>query len=322
MTEDERRYPPIEAIVLSRGWRGMDRLARHLPSDYLGQAAAALWARRARVLITTGFYVNGHPETDGPPGAFFLGRALAQGGAAVAFAADPEPLALLAALAGDGGWGPGGGGGRGPGVGGQGSKVDNSVPTPNPPPPTPMDPPQFIEFPITGAEESRARAEQIVAEWQPTAVVAIERCGRTAAGRYLNMREGDITPWTAQVDDLLAAPGALTIGIGDGGNEIGMGTLAAQIRAELGRADPALTPAAHLIVATTSNWGAYGLVAYLSRHAGRDLLPTTAEERAALHLLDANGAVSAGDLPPPHVDGYSLDIDCAVLEALRGAIGG
>ena len=164
-------------------------------------------------------------------------------------------------------------------------------------------------------------AEQIIAEWQPTAVIAVERCGRTASGRYLNMREGDITPWTAQVDDLLTAFDGLTIGIGDGGNEIGMGRLAAEVRAELGRAEPALTPAGHLIVATTSNWGAYGLVAYLSRHAGRDLLPSSDEERAALHLLDAHGAVSAGDLPPPHVDGYSLDIDCAVLEALRAAIG-
>jgi hypothetical protein len=183
-------------------------------------------------------------------------------------------------------------------------------------------PPDFIEFPITGAAESRAIAERIIAEWQPTAVIAVERCGRTASGRYLNMGEGDITPWTAQVDDLLAAPGALTIGIGDGGNEIGMGALAAEVRAELGRAEPALTPADHLIVATTSNWGAYGLVAYLSRLAGHDLLPTSDEERAALHLLDAHGATSAGPIPPPHVDGYSLDIDCAVLEALHGAVGG
>lgn len=316
MTEVDSRYPPIEAIVLSRGWRGMDRLARHLPPDYIARAAAALWAHRARVLITTGFYVNGHPETDGPPGAFFLGRALAQCGAGVAFVADPEPLALLEALAGDGGWWPD----RSERFDVPGAKL---VQTAELKPPTAelVHPPAFIEFPITGAAESRAIAARIIAEWQPAAVVAIERCGRTAAGRYLNMREGDITPWTAQVDDLLTASGVLTIGIGDGGNEIGMGTLAAEIQAELGRAEPAGTPADHLIVATTSNWGAYGLVAYLSRRAGRDLLPTSAEERAALHLLDAHGAVSAGDLPPPHVDGYSLDIDCAVLEALRAAIG-
>jgi hypothetical protein len=294
----------------------MDRLARHLPPDYVARAAAALWEHRARVLITTGFYVNGHPETDGPPGAFFLGRALAQGGATVAFVADAEPLRLLEALAGDGGWWPD----RSRRFDGAGAPP---VQTSELKPPTAelVHPPDFIEFPITRVAESHTIAMQILAQWQPTAVIAVERCGRTASGRYLNMREGDITPWTAQVDDLLTAFDGLTIGIGDGGNEIGMGRLAAEVRAELGRAEPALTPAGHLIVATTSNWGAYGLVAYLSRHAGRDLLPSSDEERAALHLLDAHGAVSAGDLPPPHVDGYSLDIDCAVLEALRAAIG-
>jgi hypothetical protein len=317
MTESTSPYPPIETILLARGWRGMDRLARHLPPVYVALAAAALWDHRARVLITTGFYVNGHPETDGPPGAFFLGRALAQCGGAVGFVADAEPLRLLEALAGNGGWWPD-----------RSRRYDVAgappVQTAELKPPTAdlVHPPDFIEFPITGAAESHAIAVQILAQWQPTAVVAIERCGRTASGRYLNMREGDITPWTAQVDDLLTAAGVLTIGIGDGGNEIGMGTLAAPIQAELGRAEPALTPADHLIVATTSNWGAYGLLAYLSRHAGRDLLPTSDEERAALHLLDAHGATSAGTIPPPHVDGYSLDVDHEVLEALRAAIGG
>ena len=57
---------------MARAHRHMDRLARHLPPDYLAQAATALWARRARVLITNGFYVNGHPETDGPPGVLPL----------------------------------------------------------------------------------------------------------------------------------------------------------------------------------------------------------------------------------------------------------
>ncbi len=317
MIESSRTYPPIETILLARGWRGMDRLARHLSADYAAQAAAALWDRRARVLITTGFYVNGHQETDGPPGAFFLGRALAQCGAVVGFVADPAPLALLEALAEDGGWWRD----RSERFDVPGAKP---VQTAELKPPTAelVHPPDFIEFPITGAAESRIIAAQIAADWQPTAVIAIERCGRTASGRYLNMREGDITPWTAQVDDLLATPGVLTIGIGDGGNEIGMGTLAAQIQAELGRAEPAITPAAHLIVATVSNWGAYGLLAYLSRHAGRDLLPTADEEWAALHLLHAHGATSAGTIPPPHVDGYSLEIDRAVLEALRAAIGG
>src|SRR5215213_994220 len=99
MTEPPGAHPPIENLILANGWRGIDRVARHLPPDYAARAAQALWDARQRVLITTGFYVGGHPETDGPPGAFFLGRALARCGAAVGFVADPDPLALLRGLA-------------------------------------------------------------------------------------------------------------------------------------------------------------------------------------------------------------------------------
>src|SRR5437868_208603 len=88
----------IEDLILAYSQRGMDRLVRYLPRDYAARAAAALGARGARVLITTGFWVAGAPETDGPPGAFFLGRALAQMGTRVRFVCDPLPLALLRAL--------------------------------------------------------------------------------------------------------------------------------------------------------------------------------------------------------------------------------
>src|SRR5512133_2531016 len=90
--------PLIETILLRRGTRGMDRIAPHLPPDFCGRAARALWAARARTLITTGFYVAGFPETDGPPGAFFLARGLALCGARAGFVAEEETLGLLRAL--------------------------------------------------------------------------------------------------------------------------------------------------------------------------------------------------------------------------------
>src|SRR5690349_11166445 len=93
------RHPPVERILLARGTRGMDRLARHLPPDFCARAARAAWDARTRVLLTTGFYVAGHPETDGPPGTFFLARGLAQTGAHVAFVSESETLVLLRALA-------------------------------------------------------------------------------------------------------------------------------------------------------------------------------------------------------------------------------
>src|SRR5690606_14889032 len=58
----------------------------------------------------------------------------------------------------------------------------------------------------------------------------------------------------------------VTIGIGDGGNEIGMGNLPAEIvRDDIpnGHLIAASTGADHLIVAGVSTWGGYGLVAAL-----------------------------------------------------------
>ncbi len=280
-------HPPIEQILLDRGTRGMDRLARHLPPDYCARAARAAWGARARVLLTTGFYIAGRPETDGPPGAFFLARGLAQVGARVAFVAEPETLMLLRALA-AAMW------------------------------PAGQSAPDYRPFPILNPAASRAFAAQLCADWQPSLVVAVERCGRSADGRYLNWRGGDITPYTAQVDDLLDAPGAVTIGIGDGGNEVGMGCLADALVTDLAYVAPCVTPADHLVVATVSNWGAYGLLAYLGAPAGRNLLPGADESVAALRLLADLGAVNGmSGRPEAVVDGFPPEVDAQVLDALR-----
>ena len=57
----------IEDIILRHSQRGMQKLRPHLPKDYCRQAAEeiASWERGV-VFLTTGFYVAGYPETDGP----------------------------------------------------------------------------------------------------------------------------------------------------------------------------------------------------------------------------------------------------------------
>src|SRR5205809_7828029 len=85
---------------------------------------------------------------------------------------------------------------------------------------------------------------------------------------------------------------ATTIGIGDGGNEIGMGV----VRARLRRLGPLATRIAsvvgvdHLVVAGVSNWGGYGVVASLSRLARRDLLHTPEPARRLVEACAAAGA--------------------------------
>ena len=68
-------------------------------------------------------------------------------------------------------------------------------------------------------------ASELLSRLEPSLLISIERCGLTKDGTYLNMRDVDISPQTARLDHLfLQHP--RTIGIGDGGNEIGMGNLA------------------------------------------------------------------------------------------------
>src|SRR5438477_11660107 len=118
----------IEQLILAHGRRGIERLARYLPSDYAARAALALW-RSPRVLMTTGFYVEGRPETDGPPGALFLGRALAALGASIGFVGEPDVLGLLRAAV-EQLWLP--------------EHLKDACP------------PDFIEFPVADAPASRA----------------------------------------------------------------------------------------------------------------------------------------------------------------------
>jgi hypothetical protein len=110
----------------------------------------------------------------------------------------------------------------------------------------------------------------MIATWRRdgiTHAISIERCGRSADGAPRNMRGLDISSYTAPLDELFTAGSWETIAIGDGGNEIGMGSLSRRLIAQHidhGETIACVTPARHLIVAGVSNWGAYALLGALA----------------------------------------------------------
>jgi hypothetical protein len=85
----------------------------------------------------------------------------------------------------------------------------------------------------------------------------------------------------------------VTIGVGDGGNEVGMGNA----RGALSRQGALMARIAssvrvdHLVVAGVSNWGAYGIVTQLGRLAGQPLLHTPDDERRLIAACVDAGAV-------------------------------
>ena len=248
------------------------------------EAARAL-RRAQRVLIVTGFAVEPDmPETDGPPGAAVLGRALRRLGARVRYVTDIANVPLVEAAL---------------------KTLD--------------EPSDVIVFPA-GADG----AQRLLQAEKPTHLVAIERPGRNRDGDYLNMRGVSVAAWNAPLDELFLRhakkPRPITIGIGDGGNEIGMGSALRRIaRLDALRARIAtVVRADHLVVAGVSNWGGYGVVAALGRLTGLDLLHSPELER---RLIEACVAVGACDgvtrRREPTVDSLGADTHAAIVDLLR-----
>ena len=126
------------------------------------------------------------------------------------------------------------------------------------------------EISVGDHDRRDAEAEEALAKFDPDAIISIERPGQAADGGYYNMRGESISEYTACYDSFLRLCDCPTIAIGDGGNEIGMGNVAEALRGL--NIVPATTTCDELIVADVSNWGAYGIISFLSLWNQRDLL--------------------------------------------------
>ena len=272
----------IEDIILTDDRRGVAELRHLLPPDFCRQAAQYLLDNPGQTAIVTGFYIlsAGQPETDGPPGAVAIGNALQTLGRPVSYITDHYTAPLLR------NW-----------LGGRAA---------------------VIEFPIARIPESKQAAAEIVDQIRPDLLISIERCGRNRRDCYLNMLARDITAYTARIDYLFEM-GIPSVGIGDGGNEIGMGNLADHIPpVERLPDEPAITTVDKLILTSVSNWGGYGLVAALSQLTGRNLLPSLAEDTRFIRQMVDAGAVDGGSgRNRYYVDNFTLEQNAAILAALH-----
>ena len=82
-----------------------------------------------------------------------------------------------------------------------------------------------MAFPVA-VSEAQAASEQLLSRLQPKALITSERAGANEHGEYHAALGRSLTAWCAKVDILFErakAAGVLTIGVGDGGNELGCG---------------------------------------------------------------------------------------------------
>ncbi len=193
-----------------------------------------------------------------------------------------------------------------------------------------------VAFPVDD-EEAKREARQMIETLKPKAIIAIERRGRNEKGVYHSWKGMDMNPYEAKIGTLFdeaMKEGILTIGIGDGGNEIGLGVIqdvvkevvpfgaSCQCPCGSGMADSIKVDIS--IVITVSNWGAYGIAACLSAMLGNpDILHNgEIEDRMLRECIDAEGIDGVTGLPEPKVDDIPGRIHSHLVDILRETIQG
>lgn len=194
---------------------------------------------------------------------------------------------------------------------------------------------EVVDFPL-GAAPALAEACRLLDLYQPKAVVAVERIAPNELGLIHSGAGHPYDPATqAHVHVLVEEAqrrGIATIGIGDGGNEIGFGIIKDVVNAwksevlggpscqcGCGKGGATSATADVLVSASTSNWGAYGVAALLAIACkNRDVLQ---DEETEWRMLDAcvrAGAADAGRAGPSlGVDGTSARASQAIIALLQ-----
>jgi hypothetical protein len=323
----ERIRDLIQEDVGQRGLRTdpASNLITACPTDFSAACRSIAESPSPAIAVVTGFYIpHAQPpcgETDGPLGALFLARALTPLGAKVHFATDPFcTRALEAGLSACG--------------------LADIVPI--------ITLPSTQESGILSSGDYTGRfLDQVSARvGSLTHLIALERAGpshtpasvQSQAGstpadcqrflaevpslhydRYHTMSGRDITAHMSPAHWLFEeVPKRLpikTIGIGDGGNEVGMGKILWEIiRRNIpgGGLVACRVPTDYLIVCGVSNWGAYGLAAgvrYLKGSPAAVELFASERERELLRIMVEKGPLVDGvsGQPSVTVDGLSFE---------------
>jgi hypothetical protein len=317
-----------------RGVAGDPGLRDRLGPHALREAAESLGRSRGTIAIVTGFYIFNAPrpaaETDGPPGALFLARVLRELGRQVVLISDAHGLPLLD-------------------VGCKFLRLDVELVE------FPFEEGRPQELPrASHAPECNGRTQAWIDAWLATKVaadlshlIAIERVGPSHTSESVarqspgdseapalfeletppehrdachNMRGDIITGHTAKTHLLFEAcaerrPDVATLGLADGGNELGMGAwpwreLKSAIRTGPGGHIACRTPVRHPLLAGVSNWAAYALAAALAANEDRQDLVLLAEvdreQRLIERMVEHAGAVDGVSRESrPTVDGLS-----------------
>jgi hypothetical protein len=327
-----RRDPASRGLISSESTR------EPLCPGHLAHAAKHLAQHGRRAIIVTGFFIPGATppaaETDGPPGAALLAAALIHVGltvqiitdepcrsavesAAIEMGLSPSQVHTISALTDD-----------------PDEWCANLLPENSPTEPLThliaierVGPSHTIESVRDQLFHNATTAPELLNEFQQLVPVS-------AQNRCHNMRGDCIDAHTAPLHRLfeLAAqrPALRTIGIGDGGNEIGMGSIPwSELHRRLNGTVshiPCRITTDWTLIAGVSNWGGQALAAatlLLANKTENARAWTTQQQQQALERLVKNGPAVDGitRLPEPTVDGLPFLTYIQPWEGMRRLLG-
>ena len=162
-------------------------------------------------------------------------------------------------------------------------------------------------------------AKLALKQYAPEAIISIECPGLAENGSYHNMRGENISEQVTCFDFFMSEANCPTISIGDGGNEIGMGN----VKGFLADLDiiPAVTECDELIISDVSNWGVYGILAFLSIWSKKDLLSESCPDKILKYISglgSVDGVTHKNELTE---DGLPASEGIALIERIRVLIG-
>jgi hypothetical protein len=280
------KYDELEAKLATDVGRNIGDLAFSVRGQF-GRTLDTL-ASCKNVRITSGFFIPkaGVAETDGPPGAAILGAALRVTSKLrkVEFVTDRRCYATMV----------------------EAVKVCG-----------------FTEKDVLRLDD-RDQVQALIPKWQSEKVdglIAIERPAPSYDGIMRTMNAEPLQMYALDLAPLFKCVSWMSFGVGDGGNEIGMGKIpklvieksiknGAKIASEV-RTD-------HLVVAGVSNWGAAGLAAALMAPKRRSIGRLAEVHSEAVRAMVRAGACDGKTLRKEDtVDGLSLGQHATILDEIQ-----
>ena len=288
----------LESICSRDVGRGIDSLAKVAKGGLLGASRSIAEHPCPSVAIITGFFMPygnpPRPETDGPIGCALLAASLFEVGIPVRIVTDSLCFQTVKTAVIAAGY--------------------NDIP---------------LDIVAVGVSDRQHSVTSLLEFWKSLAspishIISIERAGPNKNGIVHNMRGQDVTAYTAPLH-LLLSEKIISVGIGDGGNELGMGNIPREIVTSSIRHGEEIAckiKCDYLIVCGVSNWGATGILLALSllRPDWKAAIIKKLNPETEFHILETlvnQGLAIDGirGIPSLSVDNLSWEFHAEVLKS-------